>query len=202
MVQGLSSSRVERFSVIQCHPNWLWEPPSLLFSGYWGSYLEVKLPVDEAGHSPPPSAEVKNGCSYATTPAVCLHGVEGGQLTFLTFTYEFASQTIWMFLLLQLFYFIPCIMCSEICPVTWHNTECTVSYICHSRRCRTIIEAHTSVHRYLYNPLVYKSPFGSLYVVTFLFSGLYEHWDLCKMYTGTSNIIFIKIQWFWSYKIM
>jgi hypothetical protein len=68
--------------------------------------------------------------------------------------------------------------------------------------CRTIIKAHTTVHRYLCNPLVYKSLFKSLYMVTFLFSGFYEHWDLCTMYTGTSNMIFIKIQWFWSYKMM
>jgi len=84
----LSSSRVERFSVIQYHPNWLWEPPSLLFSGYWGSYLEVKLPVHEAVHSPLPSAKVKNEWIYATTPPICMHGVERGNLPFfLTFTY-------------------------------------------------------------------------------------------------------------------
>jgi len=64
------------------------EPPSLLFNGYWGSYLEVKLPVREAGHSPPPSAEVKNEWSYATTPPICLHGVERCKLPFFfTLTY-------------------------------------------------------------------------------------------------------------------
>ena len=82
MVQGLSSSRVERFSVIQYHPNWLCEPPSLLFIGYWGSYLEVKLPVHEAGHTPPPTAEVKNEWSYATTHRIWMHGVERGNLPF------------------------------------------------------------------------------------------------------------------------
>jgi hypothetical protein len=71
-----------------------------------GSYLEAKLPVDDAGHSPPPSAKVKNEWSYATIPPICMHGVERGKLPFLTFTYEFACQTFWMFLLLQLFCFI------------------------------------------------------------------------------------------------
>ena len=67
MVQGLISSRGERFSVVQYHPNRSWEPPSLLFNGYLGSYLEVNLSVREAGHSPVPSAEVKNEWIYATT---------------------------------------------------------------------------------------------------------------------------------------
>jgi len=82
MVQGLSSSRVERFSVIQYRPNRLWEPPSLQFSGYWGSSLEVNLPVHEAGYSPLPSAEVKNEWIYATAPPVCMHGVKRGNLPF------------------------------------------------------------------------------------------------------------------------
>jgi len=59
-----------------------------------GSYLEAKLPVHEAGYSPLPSAKVKNGWSYATTPPVCLHGMERGNLPFLTLTYEFASQNV------------------------------------------------------------------------------------------------------------
>jgi hypothetical protein len=106
MVQGLNSSRFERFSVIQYHPNWFWEPPSLQFSGFWGSYLEVNLPVHETGHSSPPSAKVNNEWSYATSPPICLRVVERGNLPFLTFTFEFASQIFWMFLLLGLFYFI------------------------------------------------------------------------------------------------
>jgi len=62
--------------------------------------------VNEAGYSPLPSAKVKNEWIYAITPPICLHGVEWGNLPFVTFTHEFASQTIWMFLLLRLFYFI------------------------------------------------------------------------------------------------
>jgi hypothetical protein len=59
-----------------------------------GSYLEAELPVHEAGHSPPPSAKVKNEWIYATTPSMCLHGVERGNLPFLTLACEFASQTV------------------------------------------------------------------------------------------------------------
>jgi len=127
MVQGLSSSRVERFSVIQFHPNWFWEPLNLLFIRCWGSYLEVKLPVDEAGHSPPPSAKFKNEWSYDTTPPVCLHGVERDNLLFLTFTYEFASQTVWMFLLLQLFYFITCIFSWIISLLVLNFIQCFIN---------------------------------------------------------------------------
>jgi len=50
--------------------------------------------VHEAGNSPPPSAKVENEWSYATTPSICMHGMERGNLPFLTFTYEFACQTI------------------------------------------------------------------------------------------------------------
>jgi len=37
--------------------------------------LRIKQPGHEADHSPPSSAEVKNACSYTSTPPVCLHGV-------------------------------------------------------------------------------------------------------------------------------
>jgi len=38
--------------------------------------------VHEAGHSPLPSAEVKNECIYVTTPSICMHGVERDTLPF------------------------------------------------------------------------------------------------------------------------
>jgi len=38
--------------------------------------------VPEAGHSPLPSADVKNECIYATTPPVFMHGVETRQPVF------------------------------------------------------------------------------------------------------------------------
>jgi hypothetical protein len=36
--------------------------------------LGVKWPGLEVDHLPPSSAEVKNEWSYASTPAICLHG--------------------------------------------------------------------------------------------------------------------------------
>jgi hypothetical protein len=95
MVQGLSSNRVERFSVNQYNPNIVGttQPP---IQWVLGSYLEAKLPlpVHESEHSNPPSAKFKNEWSYATTPPICLHGVERGNLPLLKLAYEFASQTV------------------------------------------------------------------------------------------------------------
>jgi hypothetical protein len=41
-------------------PDQLWGPPSLLFSGYQGSFLGVKQLGHEVNHSPLSSAEVKS----------------------------------------------------------------------------------------------------------------------------------------------
>jgi hypothetical protein len=41
----------------------------------WASSLSVKLPVHEADHSPPSSAEVKNVCIYTSTPTISLQGI-------------------------------------------------------------------------------------------------------------------------------
>jgi hypothetical protein len=38
-------------------------------------FLGVKRQGRETGHSPPPSAEVKNACSYTSTPTIRFHGV-------------------------------------------------------------------------------------------------------------------------------
>jgi hypothetical protein len=82
MVQCLSSSSVERFF---CYPIQsklvvgTTQPP---IEWVLDSYLEAELPVHEAGHSHPHSAEVKKEWSYATTPPICLHGVERGNLPF------------------------------------------------------------------------------------------------------------------------
>jgi len=40
------------------------------------------VPVHETGHSPLPSADVKNEWIYATTPPIFMHGVERGNLCF------------------------------------------------------------------------------------------------------------------------
>jgi hypothetical protein len=51
--------------------------------------LGINLPGREANHSPPSSAEVKNSCSYISTPPTRLHGVvlseEQGRLYLLPF---------------------------------------------------------------------------------------------------------------------
>lgn len=43
---------------------------------------EVKWPVREVCHSPPPSAELRNECNYTSTPSIRLHGVDTDKLIF------------------------------------------------------------------------------------------------------------------------
>jgi len=51
-----------------------WGPLSLLYSEYRSSYLGVKRPRREVGHSFSSSVEVKNEWSYTTVPpCMCLH---------------------------------------------------------------------------------------------------------------------------------
>jgi hypothetical protein len=67
----------------------LWGPPRLLSNGYRGS-LGVKRPESEGSHWPPPSAKVKNACSYTSIPSHVRMGQclfkHRGQLYFVTFT--------------------------------------------------------------------------------------------------------------------
>jgi len=49
MVQGWNSERGEIFHI---HPDRLWGPPSLLYSGYWVSFPGVKLPGRGVDHPP------------------------------------------------------------------------------------------------------------------------------------------------------
>jgi hypothetical protein len=49
------------------------QPPIEWVSGALS--LEVKQPVHEADHSPPPVAEFKNAWSYTSTHPIRLHGV-------------------------------------------------------------------------------------------------------------------------------
>jgi hypothetical protein len=63
----------------------LWGPPSLLSNGYRCSFRGVKQPGREFNHLPPFSAEVKNEGRYSSTLSICLHGLNGENISFLTF---------------------------------------------------------------------------------------------------------------------
>jgi hypothetical protein len=56
------------FSLLQKRPDQVWVPPSVLFSGYQGSFPIVKWLRHEVNHSPPSNAEVKNEWIYTSTP--------------------------------------------------------------------------------------------------------------------------------------
>jgi hypothetical protein len=49
-------------------------PPSLSSNRYRGSFVGVKWPESDVEHSPPSSAEAKNGGAIPPLP-VCLHGI-------------------------------------------------------------------------------------------------------------------------------
>lgn len=59
-------SRGKVFFSLTKHPDRFCGPPSLLFSGYWGSFSRVKLPGPEAAHSPN-ITKIKNDWSYTST---------------------------------------------------------------------------------------------------------------------------------------
>jgi len=65
-------------------PDSLWDPPSLLLSGYWGSLSRVGWLGCDVDHSATLSAKVKNEWSCTSTPPVCHHGVDRNNFTFNT----------------------------------------------------------------------------------------------------------------------
>ena len=69
------------------HPDQLWGPTSLIFSGFQPSFLGIKWVGPDDDHSPPSSIEVKNEWSYTSTPLVYLLGMDR-DFTFFFF-YEF-----------------------------------------------------------------------------------------------------------------
>jgi hypothetical protein len=79
----ISDSGVKRFLSSPKRPDWLWNPPSLLFSVYWTSFPGVKRTGSEVKHSPPSSIHFKDEWSYISTSSVCLHGVNGDKFTVL-----------------------------------------------------------------------------------------------------------------------
>ena len=54
----------------------LWGPPSLLFSGYSGSFPGLKRPGRKVDRSAPSTAEVKNEWRYTSTPPACVNCVD------------------------------------------------------------------------------------------------------------------------------
>jgi hypothetical protein len=62
--RGYIPSRGKRVVCTPQRPDRLWDPPSFLPNVYWG----LKRQRREADHSPPSSAEVKNGWSSSSTP--------------------------------------------------------------------------------------------------------------------------------------
>jgi hypothetical protein len=55
---------------------------SLLVSGYWSSFLEVKQPGYEVNHSSPTSVEVKTDRSYTSPPLYAFMAWMGKTLPF------------------------------------------------------------------------------------------------------------------------
>ena len=80
---GVYPSRRQIFSYLK-HPVRLWDPPSLLFIGYQGSFPGVKRSGIDTDYSPPSSGEVKNEWSYTSVTPICLPGVYRGNFTFNT----------------------------------------------------------------------------------------------------------------------
>jgi hypothetical protein len=63
-----------RFYWFPQRPDRLGGPPSLLSNGYREALsLEVRWPAREADHSPPSTAEVRNGGAVPPLPHVCPH---------------------------------------------------------------------------------------------------------------------------------
>jgi hypothetical protein len=71
------SSDNKFFSSPKC-PEQLWEPTSLLFDGYRGSFLGIRAQHlgHAVDHSLPSSAEVKKEWSYTTAPPIWLHSMD------------------------------------------------------------------------------------------------------------------------------
>jgi hypothetical protein len=57
-----------RFFFFSKMPSQALGPTQPHFNGYWGSFLEVRLPQHEHDHSPKSTVEVKNDYNYSSTP--------------------------------------------------------------------------------------------------------------------------------------
>lgn len=56
------------FSFLYKHPDWLWDPPTLILYGYSGCLPDVKWPGCDVHHSSLASTEVKNEWSCTSAP--------------------------------------------------------------------------------------------------------------------------------------
>jgi hypothetical protein len=57
-------------------PDLLWGPPSIVFSGYLGSFLRERQTWYEAKHLPTSTAGVRNEWSYTSTPLIFPHDID------------------------------------------------------------------------------------------------------------------------------
>jgi hypothetical protein len=64
--------------IFRTPPYWPWDPPSLLYNGYWVSFLGVERPGRGVDHQPLSSAEIKK--QYSCTSTVPLWPVVGRPL--------------------------------------------------------------------------------------------------------------------------
>jgi hypothetical protein len=72
---GRSGDRIRVADIFCTRPDWPWGPPSLLYSGYWMSFLGVKRPgrgVNLSTHLVP---RLKREQSYISTPFLDIHGL-------------------------------------------------------------------------------------------------------------------------------
>jgi len=75
IVTGIDFRQGRWFFPSPPRPDWPWGPHSLLTNGYQRLFFPGgKAAGGEAGHSPPPSVEVKNARNYTYTPPIDLHG--------------------------------------------------------------------------------------------------------------------------------
>ena len=81
MIWDLNPGRGKRFFSFTNCPDWLWGPPILLFSGYWGSFLRVKGSGRDVDRPLSSNAKVKNEQSYITVYHVCVCVVDRDSFT-------------------------------------------------------------------------------------------------------------------------
>jgi hypothetical protein len=69
---GSISSTGKGFPSFPKHPDWLWGPPNLLFSGYCEViFMGIKWLEHEADHSPPSISKVKKEQKQTSSTTIC-----------------------------------------------------------------------------------------------------------------------------------